>query len=122
MNIKDLVPPLELCQKIPAGEFEDTCFFWFNFGDGYTVCKNGKSGFADLQNAYPAPTLSEIIEDLPRDDGYNDLHMNYVSSGKFSGWHIYYIGDRKRHCYDKTAATAALKLWLAVNKEGVKNG
>lgn len=26
MNLEDLVPPLELCKLIPAGEFEDSAF------------------------------------------------------------------------------------------------
>lgn len=28
MELKNLVPPLELCKEIPAGEFEDSAFVW----------------------------------------------------------------------------------------------
>ena len=63
--------------------------------------------------AYPAPTLQEIMEALPHDDAYNDLLIGYSGKlEKLTGWHIYYNGDRKRHCCDKSAVTAALKLWL----------
>lgn len=27
-NLKSIVPPLELCKQIPAGEFEDSVFAW----------------------------------------------------------------------------------------------
>lgn len=114
MNLEKLVADRELCEKIPAGEFGDTCFFWFNFGDGYTVCKNGKSGFADLQNAYPAPTLEEIIKNLSEGLNLVDCIKN------FRGWEIdCMIGIDNPNAFDeKSGATAALKLWLELNKKG----
>lgn len=27
-NLESIVPPLELCKKIPAGEFEDSALVW----------------------------------------------------------------------------------------------
>lgn len=27
-NLKSIVPPLELCKRIPAGEFEDSAMVW----------------------------------------------------------------------------------------------
>lgn len=27
-NLKSIVPPLELCKRIPAGEFEDSALVW----------------------------------------------------------------------------------------------
>lgn len=116
MNLEDLVPPLALCQKIPAGEFAESALMWFSnyhFG-GWHVEKRGfAEAFTDNGELYPAPTLQEIMEVLPHDDAYNDLLIGYSKKvAKFTGWHIYYNGDRKRHCYDQNPAAAALKLWL----------
>ena len=66
MNFQDLVPPLDLCKKIPAGEFEDSAFVWMN------GCLSAR--FADIFNTFPpsivktispAPTVQEIMEKLP---------------------------------------------------------
>lgn len=61
-NLKDLVPPLELCKLIPKGEFKDTYFSytWFSFEERYEVVKT--EWLANQKNSYPAPTLQEILE------------------------------------------------------------
>ena len=122
MKLEDIVQPLELCKKIPAGEFNNSFFVW-----GYSCDKRNKKPFVDYRDdieylrrnmvnapdLYPAPTLQEILEDLPHDDEYNDLLIGYSAKvDKFTGWHIYYNGDRNRHCYDQSAVTAALNLWF----------
>lgn len=144
MSIEDLVPPLELCQKIPDGEFSCCFAYWAeewningNTLDGeefetiisvvsdVTFIKTEQKPTQEImekfksnrtrfvKNFYPAPTLQEIMENLPKDDAYNNLLLGHSAKiEKLTGWHIYYIGDRKRHCYDKNAVTAALKLWL----------
>lgn len=91
MNLKELVPPLELCQQIPAGEFEDSAFIWdktdtVGFWDGVDKDGNSIGGFGKIPainwrvrqnfsercrkrmkesgtvlNVYPAPTLQEIL-------------------------------------------------------------
>ena len=129
-NLKDLVPPLELCKMIPAGEFGDTALMCeaelgmasrqvLNIriiphqritNNPYVDRKLGREYYI-----YPASTLQEIMEVLPHDDAYNDLLIGYSGKvDKLTGWHIYYNGDRHRHCYDQSAVTAALKLWLKV--------
>ena len=126
LPLDKIVPPLDLCLQIPRGSFAESSLYYRYCGGMGWLCLDRVKTENDPMwrevfhagNRCPAPTLSEIMEDLPRDDGYNDLHLNYVASGKFSGWHIYYIGDRKRHCYDQNAATASLKLWLELNKKG----
>lgn len=110
MNIKDLVPPLELCKQIPAGEFEDACFSWFNFDGEYRVCKHGKIGFADLRNAFPAPTLQEIMAAMQHCRVYKKTNGFYVA-----------VKEQERKP-SFSGATAALKLWLELNKKGVENG
>jgi hypothetical protein len=119
MKLEELVPPLELCKLIPAGSFEDCALVWIeveipqeNKKEWRVVAAN--KIFRTCHNPkYPAPTLEEIMEALPHDDAYNDLLIGYSEKvDKLTGWHIYYNGNRKRHCYDKRAVTAALKLWL----------
>lgn len=120
MKIEDLVPPLDLCKLIPQGEFENSALVWrvpncsFPLEDEfYGIHERGKCESWMKEKQIPAPTLQEILEDLPHDDAYNDLLVGYSAKvDKFTGWHIYYNGDRKRHCYDQNAANAALKLWL----------
>lgn len=94
MTFEDLVPPLELCKLIPAGEFEDSVFIWdktdtVGFWDGQDKDGNHIGGFGKIPamkwrvrqnfsdrcrkrmkesvtvlNVYPAPTLQEILEEL----------------------------------------------------------
>ena len=119
MKLKELVPPPELCRKIPNGEFEDSALLWFEV----EILQENKNEWRIVPRSRLievchnpkclAPTLQEILEVLPHDDAYNDLLLGYSSKvDKLTGWHIYYTGDRKRHCYDENPATAALKLWL----------
>lgn len=95
MNFEDLVPPVELCKLIPAGEFEDSVFIWDNseqygFWDGEDKNGNHIGGWGKLPaigwrvrknfsercrkrmketgakvDCYPAPTLQEILATLP---------------------------------------------------------
>lgn len=66
-KLEDLVPPLELCKKIPAGEFEDSALVWH---DGYNpLTKRNFTGVTfrppitmKYYEEYPAPTLQEILD------------------------------------------------------------
>lgn len=131
MKLKELVPPLGLCKRIPAGEFEDSAlvYFWMSPGNKYIVIQRSETSCipriyppcpCGMKYSYPAPTLQEIMEDLPHDNAYNDLLIGYSAKvEKLTGWHIYYSGDRKRHTYDQSAVTAAMKLWLKT--KGIKH-
>ena len=69
MNLQDLVPPLELCKRIPNGEFTNTALVWL---DGYSpLTKTKYTGVSAryiltprYYTATPAPTLQEILEEL----------------------------------------------------------
>lgn len=72
-NLTDLVPPLELCKKIPAGEFQDSTFYWFAdlikinetppHEYKYTVHEADYKGYNwGSFRCCPAPTLQEIME------------------------------------------------------------
>ena len=68
MTVEDLVPPLELCQQIPEGEFADSAFVWTQEcgTKGWFVGHREDVEFCrkNLLNAptvYPAPTLAEWV-------------------------------------------------------------
>lgn len=88
MNIEKLVPPPELCKKIPEGEFEDAAFAWHYTDMVGFVCRtsgceqvSGKEWQIVPSNAsriirarkrgeqiFPAPMLEEIFDkckDIP---------------------------------------------------------
>lgn len=113
MNLEKLVPPLELCQKIPAGEFEDSAFIFVKFK--YTEENAPRilprkheitKLFADDFEIYPAPTLEEVMAAIP----YCRVYKK--TTGMFVAVH------EKTRVNHIDAATATLKLWLKVNKKG----
>ena len=82
-KLESIVPPLELCKLIPAGEFEDSVLVWRDHSClGYYVserfagetsdCRGEQkfdyAGNVDLvimKATLPAPTLAEILAKLP---------------------------------------------------------
>ena len=113
-KLETLVPPLELCKKIPAGEFEDSALVWINTDlKGMTVFVSSKVVMDVLAEKYPAPTLQEIMVELCN---YTPYCIKVCES--FKEWHIecciaQEYGERYISA-DSVAnpATAALKLWL----------
>ena len=107
MELKDLVPPLELCKLIPVGEFEDSAIVWLNIQ--YTtipwkVVERRISRYKMERNkkSFPAPTLQEILQ---------RLKLDVLSGIEHHG--DMYVSNRYLGCFeDKSGATAALKLWL----------
>ena len=64
MDLKNLVPPLELCQLIPQGEFEDSALCWVD-ADGWNVAPRNKVIDICHNEKHPAPTLQEIMAKIP---------------------------------------------------------
>lgn len=67
MKLEEIVPPLELCKKIPVGEFEDSVFVWKinpDYMPKFQVLDVRIYPFIpkDGTTLYPAPTLQEIIK------------------------------------------------------------
>lgn len=109
MNLENLVPPLELCKLIPAGEFADSVHWyrWSYIDQKYLVVE-GKPDVrlhrdpcpCGMKYFYPAPTLQEIIDVLPQGvELYKD--SEYFCSLSMSNEY-----------YGETAVIAALKVWL----------
>lgn len=110
-NLTDLVPPLELCRKIPAGEFADSAFVWINTAlKGMTVYVNSKLVKDNLAEKYPAPTLQEIMAELTE---LQDAFRVEFEDGR-TMWMVADSG------YEDNAATAALKAYF--REKGIEDG
>jgi hypothetical protein len=134
MSIENLVPPLELCKLIPAGEFEDSAFCWIDKEHSAvlpTEIAIEPQPFVELRrytihgDEIPAPTTDEILAEC------KDIHRVLNPT-------VWWQGTWKTDCainksdklieecledadfndldivetQDDNAATAALKLWL----------
>lgn len=121
--IEKLVPPLVLCKAAFDADpqaFAGSVFVWT-----YSCDKRIKEPFVDrrediefcrrdMVNAppvYPAPTLAEIMNELPR-----TVEYRWYEDGFYPSHPKFYAGDFA----DKNAAAAALKLWLALQERGLK--
>jgi hypothetical protein len=66
-NLLDLVPALDMCLKIPNGEFSDSAFLWIEADDknvsGRLIRRTKAVKNWDRRTA-PAPTLQEIMEEI----------------------------------------------------------
>jgi hypothetical protein len=140
MNIEKLVPPPEMCEKIPEDEFLDTAFCWHYTEVAGFICGNGCKQFSGKQwqlerstsgkivryrqrgeVIFPAPTLEEILEDLHKN--LEDVFLKW-SEHAFNAWLInaYTFNKEDFQEHHKSLTTAAMKLWIKVNKKGTENG
>lgn len=114
-NLEDLLPPLELCRKIPFPKFEDSVLVWER-KNGWILERTNMDCDKEEDGFYvPAPTLQEILAEL-------DAEGLCCPSARFDSdtWTVYWIDNPVNeiwcaHESDKNPATAALKLWLEVN-------
>ena len=90
MKLEELVADLELCKRIPDGEFEDSAFCWHWVWTTGFICR--ESGCEQVrenkwtvapchprkiairrkigEKIYPAPTLEEILRKFPYHDRF----------------------------------------------------
>ena len=128
-ELKDLVPPLELCKQIPSGAFEDSALVWFGHDKVYfpppvhsdmEVVPRNELGVTchvfletGVRQLYPAPTLAEILEKFDRFAGASRFKHQWMASyekhpeGEFKWGDLIEIRDTD-------AATAALRLFLGM--------
>ena len=99
-TLERIVPPLELCKRIPAGEFEDSAMVWV---DGNT--QNPKDIFVEPRRYaidgtfIPAPTLEEILDEMV------SFRASFCVHGMAIGNNFYGY---------PTSAEEALRLWFKV--------
>ena len=136
-SLESLVPPLELCRQIPEGKFADSVFVRLGETcDGDEVPGNPvwrrdtkiqRHMAACGVRMYPAPTLQEILIDLPefikedlecylcvfdvRDQPNGDWQFGYARGYRGSLTALKSLITR-----DKNPVTAALKLWLKIEE------
>ena len=121
MELKDLVPPVELCSEIPEGKFADSGLVWCYDGDFWHIHDRIMVIPFSEEDTHPAPTLAEILKELPAYD--EDEHLLWCIAAFPEDGEIRVCGEAWRVGYslsdsqlDRNPATAALKLWLEVNK------
>ena len=86
MTVEDLVPPLELCQQIPEGEFADSAFVWTQETAAtkqWFVCHRedlyvGWKSNVNLPPVYPAPTLAEWVSRHGIKGGDKDAYLRVL--------------------------------------------
>ena len=111
-KLESIVPPVELCKLIPAGEFEDSALVWDIHGkfDKWHVEKRVKRSvrFGDYGRMspphadIPAPTLEEVLEAIREIKTWGHLTITRATD-------------------DKTKlATAALRQWFHLKGIEVK--
>ena len=123
MKLENLVPDISLCKRIPAGKFEDSALvliFWHKSPNMpveiRTRCEvENDPEFDDLVEdqriiIYPAPTLEEILDELSKT--YTLIGTIQQVDGE---WHV--SGWKTPVKLDKNPVTAALKLWLELERE-----
>lgn len=118
-KLESIVPPLELCRRIPAGRFEESALVWDIHGHGkfdkWHVEKRvnrsvrfGDYGIMSPPHAdIPAPTLAEILAELP--EGVQ-MRMRTARNRErhFQIYHYSY------ETWTNLPAAAALRLWFKV--------
>lgn len=116
-NLKSIVPPVELCKRIPEGEFEGSVFAWRypaydernrRLLNGWEVIEVNWYAVKEYKKKYderffPAPTLEEVFDALA--DLGADFLMQELQIGN------------KSYCYP-TGVEEALRLWFEV--KGIK--
>ncbi len=129
-TLETIVPDLELCVLIPDGKFNESALVWsrtfrpYHEGDVTVVenvCQRAMkhlqvTQYVSRQEVHPAPTLAEVLADLPPGaTGFctiQDTQSNYAgckidTSIQFAADDAYELED-----FDQNPANAALRLWL----------
>ena len=115
-KLENIVPSLELCKQIPAGEFEDSALVWETYYSKYSIKPVvidrktfGYTPYKFVENVYPAPTLAEIL------DALKDItEKPSIYYGKLTKTWVCDSMEYLTPIKDKKAVNAALRLWFKV--------
>lgn len=127
-ELKDIVPPLELCKRIPAGEFGKSVLVWKErsgniFRDEQIKIREPEDISYKVESAevnyFPAPTLAEIFKVLPatidtQTDEFCVLSLMPLTDD--DGEDMFWVGYNNPNEEDVNPATAALRLWLRLEE------
>lgn len=122
-SLESIVPPLEDCQLIPEGSFAESAV-------GYQICNRGYNDeyatvvFRREEPEIPAPIFSEILIAIRKIEWIQQLYVD-VSEDCFV---VGIIGQKRGNTttismesQDQNPATAALRMWLEINKKTVRD-
>ncbi len=114
-TLESLVPPLDLCRKIPFPKFEDSVFVWER-KNGWILERTNMDCDKEEDGFYvPAPTLQEILAE------FHNFHLEKF--GKDNPCSIIVKRDPENFSHyfaNHSPVVAALKLWLELNPPEVK--
>lgn len=112
--LKKIVPPMELCKKIPNGKFNESGLFWKPFedraGGSVLIRIDAKFNVKRNNSLIPAPTLEEIMNDLPDDV---NVRMKLGKNGR-RYFQVSWYSEAK---WTTNPAAQALRLWLNMESE-----
>lgn len=121
-NLESIVPPVDMCKRIPAGEFEDSALVWETYYSKYSIKpvvidrKTSESTPHEfVENVYPAPSLNEIMDMLK--DVTERPNIYY---GKLTKTWVCDSMEYLEPIRDKNSVSAALRLWFKVKGIEVK--
>ena len=122
MNIEDLVPPLELCKKIPEGAFADSALVWtlpFGSNEAIVETRAAADEFA-WGRVVNAPTLAEILSETAK---FGKMATADCFISMIDGKPTFTADCHTRYYtkIGKNAAEEALKVWFDVRKYEVKS-
>ena len=125
IKLDELVPPLDLCQRIPPEAFADSALVRARIFTGHIVVVPREAAIEnDWDILCSAPTLKEILKALPsqnRDKLPLCITPDFPDDGPGEFGDAWACGYRKYGCIIETAPeTAALKLWLSLNAKEQK--
>ena len=95
MKLEEIVPPLDLCKKIPEGCFAESALVWItDFVGGKPIAEPRRYAPYD-HIAAPAPTLAEILDAIDKtgcsfsltecDERFRTRDA-LAAWGEFTGW------------------------------------
>lgn len=120
-TLEQLVPPLELCQQIMDGAFPDSALVWVIGYDGdpskIESCVMSRrdseiicTDIAAVTDIIPAPTLEEIMAELP-----DMTSIQYLND--YPHWELFCPYFDRTPAGGKNAASDMLELWIRWNKK-----
>ena len=117
-ELKDLVPPLEDCQRIPQGAFPDSVLVWAYTGNGYEVTSREVWSIVEsIFTGISAPTLEEIMAALlAMDDLCKYPELNHDCDTDWTV-RVFVPGAMIHERDEKSSATAALRLWMRLQEK-----
>lgn len=122
-----LVPPCELCDEIECGEFENTALVWCMDKHGeLSILPRSDGEFIFLYNGakgiVPAPSLVEIIHELPKEHngGLLTIYNHQIGYACGGGWVEPPVSLEPRE-YLESLTDAAMRLFLRI-KGRLPNG